>query len=93
MCTKKLIFIKGDETRPKIENLNDSETLNESIFADIYTRAFRLIDEIAKRFGVTYQTARTDLMHLNALGYLWMRKRGKAQYYSVNSEWRENAGL
>lgn len=51
------------------------------------------IDEIAKRFGVTYQTARTDLMHLNALGYLWMRKRGKAQYYSVNSEWRENAGL
>ena len=51
------------------------------------------IDEIAKRFGVTYQTARTDLMHLNALGYLWMRKRGKAQYYSVNSEWRERAGL
>lgn len=49
MCTKKLIFIKGDETRPKIENLNDSETLNESIFADIYTRAFRLIDEIANQ--------------------------------------------
>ena len=49
MCTKKLIFIKGDETRPKIENLNDSATLNESIFADIYTRAFRLIDEIANQ--------------------------------------------
>ena len=51
------------------------------------------IDEVAKRFGVTYQTARTDLMHLHARGYLWMRKRGKAQYYSVNSEWRERAGL
>ena len=49
MCTKKLIFTKGDETRPKIEDLNDLNKQNESIFADIYSRAFKLIDEIAKQ--------------------------------------------
>ena len=36
MCTKKLVFTKGDETRPKIENLNNPEVLNASIFSDIY---------------------------------------------------------
>ena len=36
MCTKKLIFTKGDETRPKIEDLNDLNKQKESIFADIY---------------------------------------------------------
>lgn len=49
MCTKKLIFTKGDETRPKIEDLNDLNQQKESIFADIYSRAFKLIDEIAKQ--------------------------------------------
>ena len=47
MCTKKLIFTKGDETRPKIEDLNDLNKQKESIFTDIYYRAFKLIDEIA----------------------------------------------
>ena len=45
------------------------------------------IREIADRFSVAYQTARTDLMHLEACKYLWMRKRGKAQYYIVDEEW------
>ena len=49
MCTKKLVFTKGDETRPKIEDLNDLNQQNESIFSDIYSRAFKLIDEIAKQ--------------------------------------------
>ena len=49
MCTKKLVFTKGDETRPKIEDLNDLNKQNESIFSDIYSRAFKLIDEIAKQ--------------------------------------------
>lgn len=47
------------------------------------------ISEIAERFGVTYQTARTDLMHLEARGYLWVKKKGRAFYYSVDSEWRK----
>lgn len=47
MCTKKLIFTKGDETRPKIEDLNDLNKQKESIFTDIYYRTFKLIDEIA----------------------------------------------
>ena len=51
------------------------------------------IPEIAERFDVTYQTARTDLMHLEARGYLWVKKRGRAFYYSVDSEWRKRLGL
>lgn len=47
MSTKKLVFTKGDETRPKIENLNNPEVLNTSIFSDIYSRAFDLIYGIA----------------------------------------------
>jgi len=47
MCTKKLVYTKGDETRPKIENLNNPEVLNASIFSDIHNRAFDLIYGIA----------------------------------------------
>ena len=51
------------------------------------------IQEVADWFDVTYQTARTDLMHLEALGYLWVKKKGRAFYYSVDSEWRKRLGL
>ena len=44
---KKLIFTKGDETRPKFEDLTNAETYNSSIFSDVYDRAFSLIYEIA----------------------------------------------
>ncbi|HJJ96389.1 MAG TPA: Fic family protein [Methanocorpusculum sp.] len=44
------------------------------------------IREITDRFSVAYQTARTDLMHLDARRYVQMKKRGKAQYYRVNTE-------
>jgi Fic family protein len=47
------------------------------------------IREIADRFSVTYQTARTDIMHLTDLKYLGVKKRGRAFYYSVRSEWLE----
>ncbi len=42
------------------------------------------ITEIAERFSIAYQTARTDLMDLEARKYLWMRKRGKAFFYSID---------
>ena len=45
---KKLIFTKSDETRPKLENLREEEILKNSIFADIYYRAFSLIKEISE---------------------------------------------
>ena len=45
---KKLLFTKGDETRPKLENLRDEEILKSSIFADIYDSAFSLIKEISE---------------------------------------------
>ena len=35
------------------------------------------IREISELFSFAYQTARTDLMHLEACKYLWMRKKGK----------------
>ncbi|HKM42174.1 MAG TPA: Fic family protein [Methanocorpusculum sp.] len=50
------------------------------------------IREIADRFSVTYQTARTDLMHLADSGYLGVRKKGKAFFYQVRDDWLENAG-
>ena len=45
------------------------------------------IKEIADRFSVTYQTARTDLMHLADSKYLSVKKKGRAFLYSVRPEW------
>lgn len=39
------------------------------------------IFQIAERFNVVYQTARTDLMHLEELGYIVKEKRGKGLYF------------
>ncbi|MCK9343677.1 MAG: Fic family protein [Massilibacteroides sp.] len=44
------------------------------------------INEIAERFSIAYQTARTDLMDLEARKYLWMKKRGKAFFYSIDED-------
>ncbi len=44
------------------------------------------IAEIAERFDVSYQTARTDLLELEAHGYLWAMKKGKAFFYSIDEE-------
>jgi len=44
------------------------------------------INEIAERFSIAYQTARTDLMDLEARKYLWMKKKGKAFLYSIDED-------
>ena len=44
------------------------------------------IKEIAERFSIVYQTARTDLIELETRKYLWMKKRGKAFLYSIDEE-------
>lgn len=44
-------------------------------------------DEISLRFGVVYQTARTDLMHLADLHYLQVRKEGRTFLYKVSDDW------
>ena len=44
------------------------------------------ITEIAERFSIAYQTARTDLMDLEARKYLWMKKKGKAFLYSIDED-------
>ena len=45
------------------------------------------IDEIARRFSVVYQTARTDLMHLYDCGYLCRKKESRAFRYILNPAW------
>ncbi|MDO5843879.1 MAG: Fic family protein [Methanocorpusculum sp.] len=45
------------------------------------------IPEISGQFGVAYQTARTDLIHLTDAKYLIMRKRSREFVYSINPEW------
>jgi len=57
-----------------------------------YTTDEFSIREIADRFSVMYQTARTDLMHLADSGYLGVRKKGKAFFYQVRDDWLENTG-
>lgn len=45
------------------------------------------IFQIAERFNVVYQTARTDLMHLEDLGYVVKEKRGKGLYFIYNGNY------
>ncbi len=44
------------------------------------------IKEIADRFSIAYQTARTDLIELETRKYLWMKKSGKAFLYSIDED-------
>lgn len=44
------------------------------------------IREVQQRFGVVYQTARTDLMHLESLGLLDKRREGKVKIIYLRSE-------
>ena len=48
------------------------------------------ISEVSKRFDVTYQTARTDLMQMEARGYLCVEKGGRSFSYTVCEEWKRN---
>lgn len=75
MCTKKLVFTKGDETRPKIENLNNPEVLNASIFSDIYNRAFDLIYGIATQQIVEHNDQNRE--RNNIVAFIGERGSGK----------------
>lgn len=75
MCTKKLVFTKGDETRPKIENLNNSKVLNASIFSDIYNRAFDLIYGIATQQIVEHNDQNRE--RNNIVAFIGERGSGK----------------
>ena len=67
---KKLIFTKGDETRPRFEDLTNVDVFNSSIFSDIYDRAISLINEIAnppkpdntKQNNIEYNRERNNII-------------------------------
>ena len=52
-----------------------------------------MIDEIAARFNVVYQTARTDLYRLADLKYLRMHKRGRTFTFDVDDTWADTVSL
>ena len=52
-----------------------------------------MIDEIAARFDVVYQTARTDLYRLADLKYLRMHKRGRTFTFDVDDTWADTVSL
>lgn len=69
------------------------------MFSDLPERQYRIllymadnakesftINEIAGWFNVVYQTARTDLMQLEARKYLRLSRAGKKQLYSIDSD-------
>lgn len=83
---KKLLFTKGDETRPKLENLRDEEILKSSIFADIYDNAFSLIKEISE--STKEQNNKNNRERNNIIAFIGERGSGKTSclksiYYSL----------
>lgn len=84
---KKLIFTKGNETRPKFENLRDENVLNNSIFTDIYDRAFSLIKEIST--PIVEQNDKHNRERNNIIAFIGERGSGKTSclksiYYSLD---------
>lgn len=86
---KKLLFTKGDETRPKLENLRDEEILKSSIFADIYDSAFSLIKEISE--STKEQNNKNNRERNNIIAFIGERGSGKTSclksvYYSLDKQ-------
>lgn len=86
---KKLLFTKGDETRPKLENLRDEEILKSSIFADIYDSAFSLIKEISE--STKEQNNKNNRERNNIIAFIGERGSGKTSclksiYYSLEKQ-------
>ena len=86
---KKLIFTKGDETRPKFENLRDEVTLKESIFSDIYNNAYSLIKEISTTAENTNDKHNRE--RNNIIAFIGERGSGKTSclksiYHSLNKQ-------
>lgn len=89
MNMKKIIFTKGDETRPKLEDLRNEETLKSSIFEDVYDRAFSLIEEIANTTDI--ENSRYNRERNNIIAFIGERGSGKTScmkslYYSLHKE-------
>lgn len=89
-------FESEDEKKSSIAKvvgqLNDVNNRQARIIGYIIEHKDELITipEISKQFGVAYQTARTDLIHLTDSKYLTMKKRSREFVYSVNPEWMKN---
>lgn len=86
---KKLIFTKGNETRPKFENLRDENVLNNSIFTDIYDRAFSLIKEIST--PIEEQNDKHNRECNNIIAFIGERGSGKTSclksiYFSLDQQ-------
>lgn len=79
----------ADKAISKLPNVSKRQASILSYMVEYKAEEFG-IQEIADRFSVTYQTARTDLMHLADSRYLCMMKRGKAFFYRVSSDWLQN---
>lgn len=89
---KKLIFTKGDETRPKFEDLTNAETYNSSIFSDIYDRAFSLIKEISNPARTVNNKHNRE--RNNIIAFIGERGSGKTSclksiYYSLDRHGKE----
>lgn len=83
-------YLAAEEEKKKellcsIDSLPHLSRRQKSIFAYMVSYADETfgIAEVAERFGVTYQTARTDLMQMEARGYLRVEKVGKSYSYTV----------
>lgn len=75
MHMKKLTFTLGDETRSKFEDLRDENTLKESIFEDIYERAFSLISDISD--PITKENSKYNREKNNIIAFIGERGSGK----------------
>mgnify|MGYP003291185928 FL=1 len=75
---------KQAETKEMFSDLSERQYRILLYMADKAKESFS-INEIAGWFNVVYQTARTDLMQLEARKYLRVSRTGKKQLYSIDS--------
>lgn len=73
----------------KNENINERQI---EVLRDILNNAERIftVNDIQKMFGVAYQTARTDLLNLEKLGYLELKQRGKKMLFFKSENFENN---
>ena len=70
------------------ENINERQAeILKSLIVDNQRRL--TIREIQSKFGIVYQTARTDLLGLESLGYLKGKKFGKKLVFFRVADWEE----
>ena len=81
----------NDALYSRIAELSDLTKRQKCILLYMVSHAGEVfgISEVSKRFGVTYQTARTDLMQMEARGYLCVEKVGRSFSYTVCEMWKQ----